>query len=422
MELFRQEALKARRDDGLGSINLKRDRLSWWVPGLLVCLLLTFACFLVFGQHQRRVAASGLLVPSLGLLDVTAPDAGVIDTLSVVPGQRVSQGQVLATLFVDTYARDLNRSGVPVGSKVESVLAQQIAQAHGELEMVHTAALLRKRALEQDIEFDRRQLEALSALRQAQAAELSEARLFQERVESTGRGALSEVQLRAYRAEVAVLERALAETGLRAMELEQRLERTGSELKALPLDSARKQAQIEARLAELQLSSTRNAAAHRIELRASRNGIVAETLGSIGQPVERGQLVLQLLPEGSVLEAELWLPSEAIGMIEADAQVRLRLRPFPFRSFGLQPGRVKSIAAVALTNAQAGERGSDFGPPRYRVRVALMAQTVQAPDGRPRQLRAGMQVDADVLLEPRPLYQTLWPQLASAPIAPQERS
>ena len=421
MELFRQEALQARRDDGLGSIDLTRDRLSWWLPGLLVGLLLTFACFLVFGQHQRRVAASGLLVPSLGLLDVTAPDAGVIDTLSAVPGQRVSQGQVLATLFVDIYTNDPSRSGVPVGSKVESVLAQQIAQAQGEREAVQTAASLRRQALEQDIELDRRQLEALSALRQAQDAELKEARRFQERVESTGRGALSEVQLRAYRAEVAVLERALAETGLRATELEQRLGRTGAELDALPLDSARTLTQIEARLAELQLSSARNGAARRIELRASRNGVVAETLAGVGQPVERGQLLLQLLPEDSELEAEFWLPSEAIGMIEADAPVQLRLRPFPFRSFGLQSGRVKSIAAVALTDAQAGVLGTQSRPPRYRVRVALLAQTVQAPDGGARLLRAGMQVDADVLLESRPLYQALWPQLAP-PIASQGRS
>jgi membrane fusion protein len=141
--------------------------------------------------------------------------------------------------------------------------------------------------------------------------------------------------------------------------------------------------------------------------------------------VDRGQRVLQLMPEGSQLEAELWLPSEAIGMIEVEAQVRLRLRPFPFRSFGLHSGRVRSIAAVALTEAasatHAGTSGSRSAPPRYRVRVALASQTVRAPDGSLRPLRAGMQVDADVLLESRPLYQALWPQLARPRVASQEQ-
>ncbi len=421
MELFRSEALESRRDDGLGTIDLSRNRLSWWLPALLVGALCVFVCFLAFGQHQRRVAASGMLVSSAGLLDVRSPEVGVLDALRVEPGQRVNQGEVLATLFVDTYADGPNLPGNPVGSKVESVLSQQIAHVQAELDAARTAATLRQRALQDELELDTRQLEALEVLRQTQEVELVDARRFQQRAQTLGRGALSEVQLRSYRAEVVAHELALAEAELRAMELQRRLARTGAELQAVPLDSARSLAGIEARLAELRLSSTRNAASRRIELRASRSGVIAEALSSVGQPVDRGQLLLQLMPEGSELEAELWLPSEAIGMVEPNTPVHLRLRPFPFRSFGLQSGRVKSIAAVALTEAQAGTTGPQSGPPRYRVRVALEAQAVQAPDGSERSLRAGMQVDADFLLESRPLYQALWPQRAAPQIASQER-
>lgn len=425
MELFRREALQTHHEDGLGAIDLTKNRLSWWLPVLLLGVLLAFACFLVLGQHQRRVAASGILVPSLGLLDVTAPESGVLDSLAVVPGQQVRQGELLATLFVDTYASSASASGDPVGSRVESVLAQQLAQVRAELDAARSEDRVQADVLQQEIEFDRRQLDALRVLRQAQEAELGGARRFQERAESMGRGALSEVQLRAYRAEVTAVERALAETQLRMMELERRLARTGADLERLPSQSARRVAQIEARLTELALASTRNAASRRIELRAARDAVIAETLGHVGEPVERGQRVLQLLPEGSELEAELWLPSEAVGMLEEQAPVMLRLRPFPFRSFGLQSGRVKSIAAVALGDAPSGLRASGPGlqsaPPRYRVRVSLAAQTVQAPDGSIRPLRAGMQVDADVLLESRPLYQSLWPAPAAPRVASQAR-
>jgi membrane fusion protein len=77
--------------------------------------------------------------------------------------------------------------------------------------------------------------------------------------------------------------------------------------------------------------------------------------------------------------------------------VRLRYAAFPYQKFGHGLGRVVSLAQAAL-------RADGGGEPVYRVTVVLRSQTV-AVYGEPRGLLAGMDVEADVLLETRRLYE-----------------
>ena len=115
-----------------------------------------------------------------------------------------------------------------------------------------------------------------------------------------------------------------------------------------------------------------------------------------------------------MLEAQLLVPSRAIGFIEPGNTVLLRYQAYPYQKFGHHIGRVTRVSRSAVnpgeSNALAGS--GQATEPYYRVLVALDAQTVMAY-GKPESLRPGMALEADILSERRRLYEWLLEPLYS---------
>jgi membrane fusion protein len=140
---------------------------------------------------------------------------------------------------------------------------------------------------------------------------------------------------------------------------------------------------------------------------------VAALLVEPGQLVGSGTNLLTLLPEGSPLEAHLFAPSRAIGFIRAGQEVLLRYPAFPYQKFGIHRARVLSVSRSAVVPAELGFTPPDGSrEPLYRIKVALAMQSVAAY-GREEPLQAGMQVEADVLLDSRRLIEWVFEPLFS---------
>jgi membrane fusion protein len=130
-----------------------------------------------------------------------------------------------------------------------------------------------------------------------------------------------------------------------------------------------------------------------------------------GQAVAADQPVASLTPVGARWQAWLMAPASSLGGLAVGQPVALRLASFPFQQHGLQRGRVLTISRAPMS---PGERAVWVGPgatrsgsePMYRVTVALDAQTLTVA-GQPRELTAGMPLQADVVLERRRLLDRL---------------
>lgn len=136
-------------------------------------------------------------------------------------------------------------------------------------------------------------------------------------------------------------------------------------------------------------------------------------------PLVYGMLVLlpigllSLLPEDSELQAQLLVPSRAIGFVEPGNTVLLRYQAYPYQKFGHHIGRVLRVSRSAVNAGGSTSTGSgQASEPYYRVLVALDAQTVTAY-GKSEALRPGMLVEADILSERRKLYEWLLEPLYS---------
>jgi len=144
------------------------------------------------------------------------------------------------------------------------------------------------------------------------------------------------------------------------------------------------------------------------------HGLITNQLIKAGQSVRAGQALFTLLPEHSDLEAQLLVPSRAIGFIEVGDSVLLRYQSYPYQKFGQHRGRIARISRSALSAEEQGAlagRGDDIEP-RYRIVVRLEQQTVTAY-GREEPLRPGMLLEADILGERRSLFEWLFEPLYS---------
>ena len=178
-----------------------------------------------------------------------------------------------------------------------------------------------------------------------------------------------------------------------------------NQLQELPLTIESQRNELRFRLASINQSLAQNEAQRASVLRAPRDGLVANLAIQDGQTVTASQRLLSILPEGSLLQAELWLPSRAIGFIETGNQVILRYPAFPYQKFGQQSGWVLAVARGATGASElTALLGRPISEPLYRVLVRLDQQAVSAY-GKPEPLKPGMTVDADILLERRRLIE-----------------
>lgn len=173
---------------------------------------------------------------------------------------------------------------------------------------------------------------------------------------------------------------------------------------------ARELAEMDRNAAQLEQQIAESEAKHAIEIRAPEKGVLTSIRVHAGQQVQAGGTLLTLLPTLGRLQANLFVDSSAIGFVEKDEAVMLRYAAFPFQRFGLYRGAVSEVtrAPVEAADLPAKPRTTtntvDDG--LYRIIVRPEEDHVIAY-GEPRQLEAGMRVEADIALEKRPLYRWL---------------
>ena len=399
---FRKDVHAEQARSALGTIVLIRPLSSSALTMAAVLIVTAILSYLSIAEYARKASLAGTLVPASGAIRVVAPQSGLVRERHVREGERVAADEPLLRL-VDVRATRVDGSvaAATLGlarqriattkhqreelraagfSERESLLGRiagleaERAQIDGELEAIVEREALAGRSLHRLGELERRGFVS-AAQRQQKEEESLEHR--------SRRHAATRARLSVER-EIASLRHAVAESEAR---LRAQLSALDAQLAALVQEQVDRRAQSDS------------------VVTAPAAGTVATLLVEPGQVVGGGTSLLTLLPDGSPLEAHLFAPSRAVGFIRAGQEVRLRYPAFPYQKFGSQRARVLSVSRSAVTAAELGFVPPDGSrEPLYRVKVALEAQTVAAY-GHAEPLQAGMQVEADVLLDRRRLIE-----------------
>jgi membrane fusion protein len=132
-------------------------------------------------------------------------------------------------------------------------------------------------------------------------------------------------------------------------------------------------------------------------LRASSNGIVTAIQTAVGKTVGPNAAILSVVPKSSIVHAELYAPSRAIGLLGPGQEVRLQYDAFPFQRYGTYKGVVVSVSRVSIDPRevvipiQADE-------PMYKIQVQIPDQSISA-FGKHHKIQSGMMVSGVIILE-----------------------
>jgi len=400
--LFRKEVLESRRNQWLGGISLVQPLRGWILAGFAISAALLVLAFLFWGDYTRRSRVTGQLVPSAGLVTVMAPAVGVIERLLVDEGESVSRGQALAVVSVP---RALTSGESVADALSEALQRRQVStarEARSREELMHAQAA----GIERQLGIAREELEGIAAEAATSDEQVRLARKILERYRRlSGDHFVSELELQ--QQQQIVLDQVSARQALERQRksILRTIAQLEQELAEMPAQRATQDAVLEQELAAIARDRVQAQTGAKLLVKAPAAGIVASRVVEAGQAVQAGQPLLTVLPEGSSLEAQLLLPSRAIGFIEPGDSVLLRYQAFPHQKFGHHRGTVRQVSRSAMAqenSSVAGAGGSS--EPVYRLRVELEAQTIMAY-GKPEPLRPGMLVEADILGENRKLYE-----------------
>jgi len=403
--LFRPEAVDAQRQFALGGVQLVRPpALAWITAGVLVAAA-ALGTFLVLAEYTRKTTSNVVIVPDRGLIRLVPAVAGTVVERRVAEGQTVQAGDVL---FVLALERPLLAAGAQeqVRRSLDDRRRSLAESARSQQALAETqrAALDRRLAA---LETELAQIDIESGLHKQRLvmAEESLARLQALQAEQF----ISAAQTQAKSEEVLGL-RATAQ-GLarqRAALLRERAELDGQR-SALPLAASATAGGLERDLAEVNRDAAEQDAEQRLVVRAPQSGTVSTVLAETGQSVSPASALATLVPEGAVLQAQLYAPSSAVGFVQPGQAVRLRFEAFPYQKFGQQPARVVQVSRTPLAASELAALAlpalGNGSEPMFRITVAMEGPPVAEP------LAAGMRLQADVLLERRRLIEWLFEPL-----------
>ncbi|MBC3971519.1 HlyD family efflux transporter periplasmic adaptor subunit [Xanthomonas translucens pv. secalis] len=367
--------------------------------------------WLFAGHYTQRVHVTGLLVPRAGLISLTANTVGVVDHVAAAEGDRVVAGQILVSLSGEHTSKALGNTAAGVSTQLQRQ-AGSLRQDIGDALTLRDKQAEDNRAQQTLLKDQLAQIDAQIAIEKKQMA------LVQDLVNKWS-GLVAGGYIPALQVEQEQSALLADESQLRSLQQQhagtrQQLSALDDQLTQLPLAVSAKLNELRRQLAQVEQALAQNEATRASELRAPASGIVSSLLVKPGASVSLGQPLLAIVPDGSRLQAQLLVPSQAVGFVHPGVEVTLHYQAFPYQKFGLQHGVVRSVSRSALMPGEVTLLLGGGTPPStdslYLARVDLANQNVQAY-GQQQPLRPGMALEADMLLDRRRIVEWIFEPL-----------
>jgi membrane fusion protein len=412
--LFRPEVIEGRQQAWLGSIQLVRPVPLAVLTALVVIVALLVGAFLFTGSYTRKAHVTGYLVPDQGVRRVYPQQPGIILESHAREGRLVRQGDVLYVLSLGQATASGDTQVAVHESLAERQRSlQEAARRATELDRQQTASLDRQLA---DMRTELAQIEsAVDLQRRKLVLKRNEVEKFESLMK--GDAFISETGLQVKKAEQLDVESHLVELAAKRTKQLRDIGILEAQRRKQPIDTQDTLGDIQRRIAALNGDVAENEARQTLQVKAPADGIVTAVLAQEGDRVSPNSVLASVVPAQATLHAELFAPSSAVGFVQAQQAVHLRYQAFPYQKFGHQDGQVLVVSRTPLQATELAGlplreslKATPSAEPLYRITVALNEQDVKAY-GHAQPLVAGMQLEADVLLDKRPLIEWIFEPL-----------
>jgi len=404
--LFRPEVLTERRSQWLGTVLLGSPWSHHMFAGFALLAAAAVVALIVFADFTRKARVDGWLMPQQGLIQVATPRAGIVTNILVEEGEQVAAADRLLTVSAELESAAFGATQTEIGRHLREQRNSLLAERTRREQLLvqdQQAQSTRVSGIRDELQQLDRELDLLES-----RAALADRRSAEHR-DLLEQGYVS--QLAFQELEVERLEQNTRLSSLRRVRigLQRELQTAQRELKELPLEAGTDIASLEREIASIDQQLAGVEAQREIVVTAPQDGTVTAIVAETGGHADTSRPLLSIVPAGSELQAHLYGPSRTVGFLKPGQRVLLRYEAYPYQKFGHHKGVIASVSRsplgpTAMNPQLATPAGQTGNEPVYRITVALERQTVLAY-GEELPLQPGMQLQADIALETRPIYE-----------------
>lgn len=350
-----QNAIERRVQTSHEEMALQQSRfLARAITWALVGTTAAGMAWLAFAKTDEVVVASGKLQPIGDVKTIQMPVGGVLQTMLVKDGQRVSQGQVLLRLD--------NEATLDRQESLRTTITAKQAQLR--LKEVELARYLNLNDTEQEV--TRQNL-------------VLETEIMQRLEGLKAVGASAELQYLQQRNKVRGIDGELAKLKVDRLRqiaiIEQTLEQIKGEL-----------ADLGSKLTELRVNIRYQ------DVRSPVDGVVFDLKPTGPGFVAQGSEPVMKIVPFAALQAKVEIESSDIGFVQVGRPADISIDSFPATDFGVLLGTVKGIGSDALP---PDERKQTY---RFPATIALDTQQLNLKSGKSLPLQVGMSLTANIKL------------------------
>ncbi len=393
--LFRKEAVEHQKDRLMGEVLLLQPLSFAILTTVAVVIAAMIVGLLFWGTYARKETVRGYLVPDKGIVKVFAPNTGTITNIYVSEGEVVESGQSLVKMSLERSMEN--------GTDVDTLILEEIELGLSEIEQridserrIETSELDRMKTQRTGLK------EELAQINESLAIHKKRVLISEQRIDANQKlldsKILSQKDFDKIQEEHLALLQQQQELLRSRTTKKNNIVEIDSQLISYPIQVQSKigslkkeQSDLKQRLYEIQGRSI-------FEIKTPISGTVD------GLSVHEGQWmnaqaanILAIIPKDSVMKAELYIPTRAIGFIEVGQTVKMRYDAFPHQRYGIYGGTIESISQHIL-HPQELAIPLEIQEPVYRVVVLIDKQTVRAY-GKEMILQPGMSLEADIIIE-----------------------
>lgn len=133
-----------------------------------------------------------------------------------------------------------------------------------------------------------------------------------------------------------------------------------------------------------------------IVLKAPADAVVLDVAGrTVGSVVREAETLFVLVPSGVPLQAEVNVEGRDIGQVKVGQSVRVKFEAFPFQKYGTGKGAVRIISQDSFSPDPKADVARRATAPYYRVQIDLVDTHLRLPQDRA-DLIPGMAVTAEL--------------------------
>ncbi|OTA16314.1 RTX toxin transporter [Xenorhabdus vietnamensis] len=405
--MFRQQAIENRKTKWRGKAILLPGLSPWLISMVSLFFLAVFLIFIIFGTYTRRVNVTGEITTSPRAINIYSGVQGIVVKRFVTVGQAVKKGQPIYQIDVSKSTR----SGVVTDNQRKDI-ENQLVRIDRIIERIKES---KKTVLENLKKQKKQYTEAFKFSSEIIKRAEEGIKIAKKNMENyrryRARGLINKDQLTNQVTLYYQQQNNLLSLSSQNQQNLLQITNLKSQIQTQAAEFDKSIYQMELKRLDLKKEMVNVDMSGEIIIRALSNGKIDSLSVTVGQMVNNGDSLLQIIPEKIAhYYLVIWVPNEAIPYLSKGDKINVRYDAFPAEKFGQFAATIELISKTPAPSQEMltyqGSPRNAQGPskPYYKI-IAKPEQQQIHYNGKLMPLENGMKANATVFLEKRNIYQ-----------------